>query len=244
MQEVSGSIPLGSTNSSLMCRFTQCDPQVAADCGLRQNMAVTEPTTNPLSPVETRVAEIADQVARTDGVTAGQLVALLGTDSYTLVILVLAVLNMIPGPPGYGGTIAIAIITATVAMLRGKPMRLGGWVGERVLPPNLLRRMIEQMRWLASHVARVSQPRLEVLTGPRSELWAGMFILLVSLPMILPIPFINAVPNTGIAVICVSRINRDGLGVLIGGVISLLGLAIAAGAIWAAISLTQSVMGG
>lgn len=205
---------------------------------------MTLTTPNPISPVEARISHVAEQVQRSEGVTAGQLVALLGTDSYTMVILVLAVLNMIPGPPGYGGTIAIAMMTATVAMLRGQPMALGGWVGQRALPPKLLRRMIEQMRWLAGLVARVSQRRLEGLTGPRSELWVGIFILLVSLPMILPIPFINAVPNTGLAVICVSRINRDGLGVLLGGVISLVGLAIAAGAVWAAVSLAQTVMGG
>jgi len=64
----------------------------------------------------------------------------------------------------------------------------------------------------------------------------------VSLPMVLPIPFINAVPNTGIAVICVSRINRDGVGVLLGMLIAVIGLGIAGGAIWAAISLAQTVL--
>lgn len=196
-----------------------------------------------MSPVEHHVSAIADSISRAESVTAGDLLALLGNASYSMVILVLSVLNMIPGPPGYGGTIAIAIMAVTLTMLAGRPLQLGGWVGSRPLPASLLARMIGQMRWLAGLIARVSRPRLEALTGPRTELPLGVFIFLVSLPMVLPIPFINAVPNTGIAVICVSRINRDGLGVLLGMLIALLGLAIAGGAIWAAITLAQTVLG-
>jgi hypothetical protein len=196
-----------------------------------------------VSPVEARVAAIAERIGRTDAVTAAGLIDMLGRASYPMVILVLSVLNMIPGPPGYGGTIALAIISATVARLLGRPLRLGGWIGRRVLPEKLLARMIVQMQWLAQLIARVSRPRLRQLTGPRTERLTGAFILLVSLPMVLPIPFINAVPNTGIAVICVSRINRDGLGVLLGGAIALVGLAIAGFAIWGAVLLARSVTG-
>jgi hypothetical protein len=196
-----------------------------------------------VSPVEARVAAIAERIGRTDAVTAAGLIGMLGRASYPMVILVLSVLNMIPGPPGYGGTIALAIISATVARLLGRPLRLGGWIGRRVLPEKLLARMIAQMQWLAQLIARVSRPRLRRLTGPRTERLTGAFILLVSLPMVLPIPFINAVPNTGIAVICVSRINRDGLGVLLGGAIALVGLAIAGFAIWGAVLLARSVTG-
>ncbi len=196
-----------------------------------------------MSPVEARVAAIAERIGQTDGVTAGGLISMLGRASYPMIILVLSVLNMIPGPPGYGGTIALAIISATTARLLGRPLRLGGWVGERRLPPRLLQRMVAQMQWLARLISKVSRPRLRQLTGPHSERLTAVFILLVSLPMVLPIPFINAVPNTGIAVICVSRINRDGLGVLLGGLIALVGLAIAGVAIWGAMLLARSVTG-
>lgn len=195
-----------------------------------------------MSPVEARIAAIARHIDLSEGVTAGNLIESLGRTSYPFVVLVLSVLNMLPGPPGYGGTLAIAIITATGAMLLGRPLAPGGWIGGRVLPKALLTRMIGQLQWLASLIGRISRPRLVWLTGPRAEVPTGIFILLVSLPMVLPIPFINAVPNTGIAVICVSRINRDGLGVLIGGVIALLGLAIAVAAVWAAVLLARTVI--
>jgi hypothetical protein len=195
-----------------------------------------------VSPVESSIAAIADKVRDSDGLTAGGLVALLGHSSYPLVILVLSVLNMLPGPPGYGGTLAITMISVTIATLLGRPLQLGGWIGHRKLPEKLLHRMVGQMQWFAGLVARVSRPRLQQLTGPKTQLPTAIFVLLVSLPMIIPIPFINAVPNTGIAVICVSRINHDGLGVVIGGCIALVGLGIAGFAIWGASMLAMTML--
>lgn len=195
-----------------------------------------------MTPVESSIEAIGQAVRQSEGMTAGGLVALLGAASYPLVILVLSVLNMIPGPPGYGGTIALTMISVTIATLIGRPLRLGGWIGRRVLSRRLLDRMLRQMQWFASLVGKVSRPRLQVLAGPHMQLPTAIFILLVSLPMVLPIPFINAVPNTGIAVICVSRINHDGLGVLLGALISLVGLAISGGAIWAAMMLASSML--
>lgn len=194
-----------------------------------------------MSPVEASVAAIAARIRQSEDITAGGLVALLGSASYPLVILVLSVLNMLPGPPGYGGTLAVTMMAVTIATLLGRPLRLGGWIGRRRLPPRLLEKMMGQMQWFAGIVARVSRPRLSMLTGPRTEWATAIFVLLVSLPMVIPIPFINAVPNTGIAVICVSRINHDGVGTLLGGLIAIVGLAIAGGAIWGVVTLAGSV---
>lgn len=195
-----------------------------------------------MSPVEAQVETIARRLRAPDTITAGKLVQLLGKSSYPLVTLILSILNMIPGPPGYGGTLALAIITATVAMLLGKPLELGGWIGHRKLSPKLIERMLGQMQWFDGLVARVSKPRMLWLTGPRTERPLGLFVLAVSLPMVIPIPFINAVPNTGIALISVSRINRDGLGVILGIIVALIGLLIAFAAIYGAVMLAKTVL--
>lgn len=71
----------------------------------------------------------------------------------------------------------------------------------------------------------------------------GVLILIMALPMVVPIPFINAVPNVGMAIICVSRLNRDGLGVILGMLVGLAGMVIAVAAIWGALALTVSAIG-
>jgi hypothetical protein len=102
--------------------------------------------------------------------------------------------------------------------------------------------MLGRLAFLARLLARLSRPRLEMLTGESAKIPTGLLVMLISLPMALPIPFINAVPNVGIAIICVSRINRDGLGVVIGAIVGLLGVAIAIAIFWGAINLAQNVL--
>ena len=61
--------------------------------------------------------------------------------------------------------------------------------------------------------------------------------------MMLPIPFINAIPNTGICILCLGWINRDAVVIIAGIVIALLGLAIAAAAIWGVWHLANAAVG-
>ena len=197
-----------------------------------------------MTPIEARVEAIATSVREAeDGLTAGKLIGLLGSTSHTMGILVLSVHNMIPGPPGYGGTVAIAMMGVTLGMLMDRPLRLDGWVGSRRLSQKLVVRVMDRLVLVARLVGRVSRPRLEWLAGERAGRLTSIFILLACLPMVVPIPLINAVPNVGIAVITVSRVNRDGLGVLIGAVIALIGLGIAVAAIWGVIHLARTVLG-
>lgn len=197
-----------------------------------------------LSPAEEHVRSIISGVVEVGtesggGLSVNAIMTLLGHHSHTLVILVLSVLNMIPGPPGYGGTLAFAMIFMAVTMVLGVPVQLPGWIGDRQIPSRFLMRMLDRLGTFARVFARFSRPRLEILTGDSARRPMAAFVILVSLPMVLPIPFINAVPNVGIAVMTVSRINRDGLGVILGFIIACLGLVIAVAAVWGAISLVQ-----
>lgn len=152
-----------------------------------------------------------------------------------MAILLLSVLNMVPGPPGLGGTVAISIIGATIAMLLGPASapdwRLGGSLS-----------FARQARWTigwAVAVARlVDRPRLETAPGIPDGATNGashQHLHPSGKPAYAASHSVyHAVPNTGIAIICASRINRDGLGVFIGGMVAALGLAIACAAIWAA----------
>ncbi|MGV3651345.1 MAG: exopolysaccharide biosynthesis protein [Devosia sp.] len=201
------------------------------------------------SPIEAQVAAIAARIAReaeAEGgrLALGSLVTLLGARAHMLVILVLSGLNMIPGPPGYGGTIGFAIIAVAIAMLIDRPLRVSGWIGRRRISSSFVARMFERLTFVARLIGRFSRPRIGLLAGEGARRFLALFIIAVSLPMVLPIPFINAVPNVGIAVICVSRINRDGLGVVIGMAIACLGLALAGGAIWGVLHLVQMLMAG
>ena len=200
-----------------------------------------------LTPIELQIDAIATNVRiaaqNEDGaLSVVELVDLLGNHSHTVMILLLSVLSMIWGPPGYAVIMGMAIIAVSTMMMLGKPLQLGGWIGSRRIPGKMIAGMMDRLAFLARLLARLSRPRLEILAGERAKIPTGLLVMLISLPMALPIPFINAVPNVGIAIICVSRINRDGLGVVVGTVVGVLGVAIAGAIFWGAINLAQNVL--
>lgn len=172
----------------------------------------------------------------------GELVSLLGTHSHTLVILLLSVLSMIWGPPGYAVVLGAAVVFVASLMMLRKPLRLGGWIGRRRLSEKMVTGMLDKLAFLAGLLSRFSRPRLEMLAGEGAAVPTGLLIAFISLPMALPVPFINAVPNIGIAIICVSRINRDGLGVVIGTLVGIVGVGIAIAVFWGVINLAQGVL--
>lgn len=200
-----------------------------------------------MTPIEQQIEAMATSVRAAAGtadgaLSVGELVALLGAHSHTVVILLLSVLSMIWGPPGYAVILGVAIVIVASLMMLKKPLRLGGWIGQRRLPEKMVTGMLERLAFLARFLSRFSRPRLETLAGEGAAVPLGFLIMVISLPMALPIPFINAVPNVGIAIICVSRINRDGLGVVIGTVIGIVGVGIAVAVFWGVINLAQGVL--
>jgi hypothetical protein len=70
----------------------------------------------------------------------------------------------------------------------------------------------------------------------------AILVVCVSVVMSLPIPFINAIPNVGLCIIAFSMLNRDGAGVIVGLVATMLGLIIAGGIIIGAFHLGMAAL--
>jgi hypothetical protein len=169
--------------------------------------------------------------------TFSGLIEAMGPGAHRLLILVLTLLNMIPGPPGFGGTIAWTTFAVALAMVLGKPIRLPGIVGGRRLPLAPLLKASEQVVKVTALIARFSKPRMRWMTGAAATVPYGIFTMVISVAMTVPIPLTNAVPNVGLCVLAFSMLNRDGIGALVGVVICLLGLGIEIALILGAINL-------
>ena len=192
---------------------------------------MTERQRRAPSPVEIEIAAIdanvREAVADADApLTVNALMALFGGHSYSFIILAFCVLNMIPGPPGYGGMVALVIALVALAMVSHRPVRLPRLIGERHVSPRFVTRMLERLGWLAGLMARLSRPNITWLTGPQTARPIGVLIMVLCLPMMVPIPFMNAIPNVGLTVICLSRLNQDGLGVVLRMAIAALGVVV------------------
>lgn len=188
--------------------------------------------TNRIVAGLTSVAESGD-----DKLTFRRLIEAMGPGAHRLLILMLTLLNMIPGPPGFGGTIAWTTFAVALAMVLGRPIRLPNIIGDRKLPVAPLLKASEQVVRVTGIIARFSRPRIRWLTGAAATIPYGVFTMVLSMAMTVPIPLINAVPNVGLCVLAFSMLNRDGVGAVIGAVICVLGLAIEVGLIVGAVHL-------
>lgn len=169
--------------------------------------------------------------------TFADLIAAMGPQAHRLLILMLTLLNMIPGPPGFGGTIAWTTFAVALAMALGRPIRLPGIIGRRRLPLKPLLLASEQVAKVTAIIARFSRPRLRFLTGAAVSVPYGIFTMVISVAMTIPIPFVNAVPNVGLCILAFSMLNRDGIGAILGVLVCLLGLAVEAGLIFGVVNL-------
>lgn len=198
----------------------------------------------PITRYTRRIAAALSRAGESDQshMTLSRLVELLGPRAHRLLLLVVSLFNMIPGPPGYGGTIAWTTCAIAIAMLLGKPIRLPSIIGKRKLPLDLMIKASRQVVKVAGILARFSKPRLRWLTGSTANLPYAILVVCVSVVMSLPIPFINAIPNVGLCIIAFSMLNRDGAGVIVGLVATMLGLIIAGGIIIGAFHLGMAAL--
>lgn len=184
------------------------------------------------------VSGLKSVAAAGDGkLTFSRLIEAMGPGTHRLLILMLTLLNMIPGPPGFGGTLAWTTFAVAFAMVLGRPIWLPGIIGNRKLPVAPLVRASEQVVRVTRFVARFSRPRLRWMTGAAATIPYGIFAMVISVAMTVPVPFINAVPNVGLCVLAFSMLNRDGIGAILGVAICLIGLAIEVGLVFGAINL-------
>lgn len=198
----------------------------------------------PITRYTRRIAAALKRAGESDQshMTLSRLVELLGPRAHRLLLLVVSLFNMIPGPPGYGGTIAWTTCAIAIAMLLGKPIPLPLIIGKRKLPLDLMIKASHQVVKVAGILARFSKPRLRWLTGSAANLPYAILVVCVSVVMSLPIPFINAIPNVGLCIIAFSMLNRDGAGVIVGLVATMLGLIIAGGIIIGAFHLGMAAL--
>lgn len=200
------------------------------------------PDSAALSPIERHTARMVSALQRLaasddPNLTFTRLIDVMGRSSHRLLILMFSLLNMLPGPPGFGGTIAWTTCGIALAMVLNWPIRLPALIGDRKLPLNLLLKLSERVAQATRYAARFSRPRLKWLTGAAATIPFGIFVMAISVVMTIPIPFINAIPNVGLCIMSFSMLNRDGLGLLLGLVVCILGLVIAAVAVFGVFEL-------
>lgn len=160
-------------------------------------------------------------------VTLGALIAVLGNRSFGLLLLLFALPNLVPLPPGSSTVfgLPLLLLSAQMACGRGLPW-LPAWLLRRSLPRSsfdlMLARTLPSMRRLE----RWLKPRYRRCTGPQAERLLGGWCALQATILALPIPFANMPPALCIVLIALGLLERDGALVLAGSLVGLVSVGI------------------
>ena len=187
-----------------------------------------KPATDPLNgnKISEILAALPDRFS-TPTVTIAVLSNALSGRAYGMLLLVLALPNLIPIPaPGLSAIVGAPLILITLQMMLGlKSLWLPNFIGKRTLKTEQLRRVCIRVVPVMKKLELLTSPRLEFLAKPPADRVIGLICALLSLVIMMPVPFGNAFPALAICLFAIGILQRDGVFIIAGLFITLLGTA-------------------
>jgi len=170
-----------------------------------------------------KLSELLERLARDAGerVSMREIANALDDRSFGAFLLVFAIPNLIPLPPGATMVLGLPMVFVAWQMVIGYqkvwlPQALANYTIDRATFQRMVKRVSPWLRGAENWV----RPRNWPLDGPIRERLFGIFALLLAVTCVLPIPFGNWLPAFAVAILGVAHTERDGnclaLGVLAG----------------------------
>lgn len=177
-------------------------------------------------------------------ITVGQLASALEDRSFGAFLVVFALPNLIPLPPG-------------ATLILGLPMAIVAWqilIGyEKVWLPRKLaaysineanfRKMVLKITPSLRRAEKWVRPRNWLITNPFRERFFGFFVFLLAIICVLPIPFGNWPTAFAVVILGVAHTERDGNCLFAGLLAGLAAIAVAGAVVFAAGALITKLFG-
>jgi hypothetical protein len=193
-------------------------------------------------PRHERLSHVLDRIARDapgERITLGDLLAALQVRAFGAMLIVFAFPNMLPSPPGLAGVLGLPLVVLSTLMVMGSDPWLPHFIARRGLATETFRSLVGRASPWIQRAERLLRLRMLPLTSPLAQRAIGALCLLLSLLLMLPVPFGNLMPSLAICVLSLGLLERDGAWVL-GGVVVSAGAVIWVGAL--AYALVKSAL--
>jgi len=163
-----------------------------------------------------------DELTEDETVTLGELRDRLARRGFGLLMIVLALPTLIPVlPPGSAAVIGLLYVLLSLQMLFGKdepwlPARLGRYRLSAKAITALRKRGIPFLQ----RIERFSRPRLLPIDDRIASRGVAVIVLLLGIVLVPPFPFLNTLPALAVLIMGVGLLNRDGLFIAIGALLT------------------------
>jgi hypothetical protein len=176
----------------------------------------------------TRTSELLRAFAHSldsDRVTLAEIVSGLGDRGLGVLIAIFALPNILPSTVPFGNvaTGIPPLVFAVQLMLGVDHLILPGFLARRKVGTHWLKAIAPKVAAVLSWFERLLKPRMSWVTTEYAERFIGAIAIILALVSTLPIPFGHNLPALGLVLIGLGLIERDGLAILIGAAIGMLG---------------------
>ena len=160
----------------------------------------------------------------TETISIADLKEALSIRAYGVFLLVLALPNLIPIPaPGLSLILGAPLFLVTFQLMLGlKSPWLPNFISKRSIKTTQLQKVRDYIIPYMEKLEIIIEPRLIYLTTHLTNRFIALICVVLSLMIMMPIPIGNALPALAICLFAVGILQRDGLFVIFGGVITLL----------------------
>ncbi len=151
----------------------------------------------------------------------GEIVEAFGERAFGAVMLLFAIVNMLPWPPG-GTTLTgapLLFLSAELAWGRDS-LWLPRWLGRASVKRDRFRTLSGRLMRIIRFSEALSRPRLYFLTGRLGQGLIGLACLCLSAILVLPVFGGNLIPAVAIGFFSLGIMQRDGLAVLLGWIMT------------------------
>ncbi|WP_147124764.1 exopolysaccharide biosynthesis protein [Shimia ponticola] len=161
--------------------------------------------------------------------------------AFGLFLLILALPCCIPFLYAIPQIVALPLMVVSGQILFGRstpwlPQKLGN----REVRKDALQNLADRARPWLTRIEAISHPRLTALTRSPMDRFVGLALVLFSASILVPLPATNTVPGFAVVVVSMGLLQRDGVLVILGG---LLGTAWIASLIFAGATLVSLLKG-
>ncbi len=191
------------------------------------------------APTLSQMLTDAAQQSSGDYITIAQLIAGIKTQALALLLILFALPNILPSPPGTTTIFGAPLVLLTLQMAMGREVWLPRLVLDRALPRTGLMAILAKAQPYFARVERLLRPRLLVLTTPAAQRGLGALMVVLSVLIMLPIPLANTGPSIAITLIAIGLIERDGVFILAGIAAAIGAVILVVTIYWALIALAM-----
>lgn len=139
----------------------------------------------------------------------------------------------IPTPPGFTTLfgVPLCILTMQLILNKKKPW-LPEFISKKQIKTESFINLISKAEPILKKMSRFFKPRQKKFLSKSSEKIMGVLAFLCAVSLALPILFGNAIPSAAILIMSLGMLYQDGLVVVIGMVVSIIGLTIASSVVF------------